>query len=241
MTTKANALRKINVATDGFFGNQSHEFQLHRALTATLWVFNTHASNDLNYRMDIAPDTDGTNGDPIWDGDWLWQEKTASNPIVAGAAGESVDITEGWAMRGRVQIDDNSVHSTGTVTLAAVLANDTVTINGLVYTAVAGAKTDNTEFSIDGSDIVDATDLVDSINNDTRVGTIILTTDTFVAANSGTAIVTMTVVRGGTGGNSFTLISSNGTRLAVSGAGTFTGGTDLQSSYHAIVIISGTW
>ena len=65
------------------------------------------------------------------------------------------------------------VAASGTVTLVAVLAGDTVTINGLVYTAVAGVKSDNTEFSIDGTDTVDAADLVDSITNDNaRQGTL---------------------------------------------------------------------
>ena len=40
----------------------------------------------------------------------------------------------------------------GTITCATAVAGQTVTVNGLLYTAVAGAKANNTEFSIDTSD-----------------------------------------------------------------------------------------
>jgi len=45
-----------------------------------------------------------------------------------------------------------------------------ITLDGLVYTAVSGAKADNTEFSILGGNSAIAIDLSDSINNDTRDG-----------------------------------------------------------------------
>lgn len=109
--------------------------------------------------------------------------------------------------------------ATGTVTLAAVLAGDTVTINGLVYTAVAGVKANNTQFSIDGTDAVDAADLEASIDADVRAGTI-----GDVSASVAGAVVTVTTNVAGAAGNATTLVSSNGTRLAVSGAGTLTGG-----------------
>lgn len=237
MTTKGSVLRKINVATLGLYARRTYEFALHRAETSSVWVYNTHASNDLNYRIDLAPGTDGESDEV---GTWLWQEKEATNAIVAGAAGESVAITEGWAMKGRIQIDDDSVHAnaivtiaspsevavaaTGTVTLATVLADDTVTVNGLLYTAVSRTKIDNTEFDMTGTDIADAADLADSITNDSRTPTTVPAIDQ-TAANGGTAIVTITASTAGTGGNSIDLSSSNGARLAVSGA-FLTGGND---------------
>jgi len=114
-----------------------------------------------------------------------------------------------------------AVKASGTVTIAGVLAADTVTVNGLVYTAVAGVKADNTEFSIDGTDTASATDLADSITNDTRVGTESLDQD----ATSAAAVVTISAKLIGPDGNNITLASSNGARLAVSGA-TLTGGVD---------------
>ncbi len=115
------------------------------------------------------------------------------------------------------------VKATGTVTCVGVLALDTVTVNGLVYTGVVGAKANNTEFSVDTGNNATATDLADSITNDTRTGTDEPTVDqTAIAA---TNVVTITASFFGTIGNNVGLSSSNGTRLAVSGA-TLTGGVD---------------
>lgn len=108
----------------------------------------------------------------------------------------------------------------GTITCLGVLAADTVTVNGLLYTAVAGAKADDTEFSIDTSDTACALDLADSIDDDVRAGTL-----NDLTAASVVGLVTATQTVAGTGGNATTLVSSNGTRLAVSGA-TFSGGGD---------------
>lgn len=112
----------------------------------------------------------------------------------------------------------------GDITMAAVEAADTVAINGLLYTAVDGVKSDNTEFRRDdasggGVDDNAAIDLADSINNDVRSGTSGDTT----ATSSGDVTTAITDVTG-TGGNAITLVSSNGTRLAVTGSGNFTGG-----------------
>jgi hypothetical protein len=114
----------------------------------------------------------------------------------------------------------------GTITLSGAvftggISADTVTINGLVYTAVAGVKADDTEFSIDGDNTVDAADLADSISGDIRTGTL-----GEISAVSASAVVTMTSDLEGTAGNAVTLVSSDGATLAVSGSGTFTGGAD---------------
>mgnify|MGYP003640323948 CR=1 FL=1 len=58
------------------------------------------------------------------------------------------------------------------ILLDTVVAGNTVTINGLVYTAVAGAKADDTEFSIDSTDDATRDDLADSIDGDVRVGSV---------------------------------------------------------------------
>ena len=111
--------------------------------------------------------------------------------------------------------------ASGTVTAASAQAGDTVTVNGLVYTAVSGAKADNTEFSIDTGDTETAADLADSITNDTREGTF-----NDVTAENASAVVTITADREGAASNAITLVSSNGARLAVSGSGTLAGGAD---------------
>ena len=114
--------------------------------------------------------------------------------------------------------------ATGTVTCAAVEAGDTVTANGLLYTAVAGAKANNEQFSIDTGNNECAADLADSITSDTRSGTV-----GDLTATSSTDTVTITTDVLGTDGNAVTLVSSNGTRLAVSGSGTFTGGVSADT------------
>ncbi len=238
MTTKGSILRQIDVATLGLYDLNTYEFNLQRAETSTVWIFNTHATNDLNYRLDLAPGADGE----TWDtGNWLWQEDTATNAIVAGAAAESILIDEGWAMRGRIQIDDDSAHADAIVTCVGALADDTVTVNGLVYTAVAGTKADNTEFSIDGTDAQDAADLADSMTNDTRTGVTVPAED-FTGSDS-TNAVTVTAKVGGTAGNGIDISSSTGVRLAITGdtAGFLDGGTDLFSSFHIFVVNTGTW
>jgi hypothetical protein len=129
-----------------------------------------------------------------------------------------------------------AVASSGTVTLAGVLAGDTVTIDGNVYTAVTGAKVNNTEFSIDGTDTADAADLADSIVNDSRA--------TNYTATSDAAVVTVTSTEAlPSDGDAITLASSNGTRLAVSGA-TLSGGVDLDTltlTFDAYDPASKTW
>jgi hypothetical protein len=116
--------------------------------------------------------------------------------------------------------ETTAVAASGTVTCATAIADDTVTVNGLLYTGVAGAKSDNTEFSIDTSDTAAALDLAASITADTRTGTL-----NDVTAVSALGVVTITQSVVGTLGNATTLVSSDGATLAVSGA-VFTGGVD---------------
>lgn len=116
-----------------------------------------------------------------------------------------------------------AVAATGTITCATAIVGNTVTVNGLLYTGVAGAKAGNTEFSIDTGDNATATDLADSITNDARTGTL----NDVTAAEAG-AVVTCTSSVAGAAGNATTLTSSGAT-LAVSGA-LFTGGADLITS-----------
>lgn len=119
----------------------------------------------------------------------------------------------------------------GTVTCLTAIVGNTVTVNNILYTAVAGPKANNTEFSIDTGDNETATDLADSIQNDTRQGT--LGDLTAIAAVN---VVTIKQTLPGTVGNATTLVSSGAT-LAVSGA-TFTGGVDAITSINDIVEIS---
>lgn len=109
---------------------------------------------------------------------------------------------------------------TGSGTLTGGVDADFVTVNGLVYTAVAGDKKNNTEFSADGTLANIAADLADSITQDTRDGGTIGK----VNATSTGAVVNMVQHTGGTEGNATTLATSNNLVLEISGA-LFTGGT----------------
>lgn len=103
----------------------------------------------------------------------------------------------------------------GTIVVSGIVADETVTVNSLVYTAVAGVKSGNTEFSIDTSDTAVATDLTASINS---------RDSTAVTATQNLNAILLKADAPGTPGNAFTLAETVGDAgTTVSGA-TFAGG-----------------
>jgi phage tail sheath gpL-like len=118
------------------------------------------------------------------------------------------------------------VKATGTVTCASAQALDTVTIDGVVFTAVSGTPAAG-EFDISGTNTAAAASLVAAIASNA-------TLDGRVVASSALGVVTLTAVEGGELGNSISLASSNGTRLAVSAAALAGGvnGTSYSFSFH---------
>jgi len=169
------------------------------------------------------------------EGDFQWEGLPAEvqatlEELFLGTSAEAVEdiLTNGSAdpaITGLIpQLESTSLTSltspavaaSGTVTCASAVADDTVTVNGLVYTAVSGAKANNTQFSIDTSDTAAAADLADSILNDARPGVTVPSVD--VTAVSALGVVTITASTLGVVGNGIDLASSNGTRLAVSAA-----------------------
>lgn len=101
------------------------------------------------------------------------------------------------------------------ILLNGVQAGDTVTINGLIYTGVAGVKADDTQFSVDTSDAAAATDLADSIDDDVRVGTV---PATIIATSSGTVITVSSdkiVSAESSDGDTINLSGSESTLLAL--------------------------
>jgi hypothetical protein len=122
----------------------------------------------------------------------------------------------------------NLLAATGTVTMASAAAADTVTLNGVVFTAVTGAVTGvaaSTSWSIDGTDTAAATSFCQSINF--GASGVALVKEFFSAVNTA-GVVTLYAKPRGVVGNAFTLASSHNTRLAVSGA-RLTGGLGGQS------------
>jgi hypothetical protein len=112
----------------------------------------------------------------------------------------------------------NKTYATGTITLASVLNNDTVTIAGQVLTAKTANPGAN-QFLVGVSNTADAAALVAAINLSTNA------TFGYATATSALAVVTVSGGDAGLIGNLVTLASSNGGRLAVSGAA-LTGGAE---------------
>lgn len=113
-----------------------------------------------------------------------------------------------------VDIHAAATAASATVTCAAAAAADTVTVNGVVFTAVAGAAGAN-QFSIDGDNTADAAALAASINASVTAGI----KDVVVATSSG-AVVTVSAQIPGLAGNAIQIKSSTGVRLAVGGTAT---------------------
>lgn len=141
-------------------------------------------------------------------------------------AGTLTDIT------GTVSIDDP--RAVGTITLSGVTAGQTVTVAGLVYTAVAGTAANSSEFSVAGDDTADAAALAAAINarenaRDTQK----------VTATSAVAVVTVKAVADGTAGNAIPLVKS-GAGITLSGAvlagGTATGGIRSTGATNQIIL-----
>lgn len=121
--------------------------------------------------------------------------------LVAAAAGLG-------SLSARLQVA--AVKASGTVTCAAVNAADTVTINGVVLTAVNGAPAAD-QFDMSGSATAEATSLVAAINANATLAGLVL-------ASNVAGVVTIEALNGGVSGNAISLASSNNTRLAVSAA-----------------------
>jgi phage tail sheath gpL-like len=106
--------------------------------------------------------------------------------------------------------DTAAAYATGTVTVASIQADDTITINGTTITGKASPSGES-QFDSDGTDTVVAAAIAACINaNSSFTG--------IVTATSADAVITVSAYVPGLIGNAVTLASSNGTRLAVSAA-----------------------
>ena len=114
------------------------------------------------------------------------------------------------------------VAASGTVTLANVSADDTVTIGKTTLTAKAEPSGED-QFSQAGTDTVDAAALVAKINAHSVLSKL-------VVASNVAGVVTITCLTKGEIGNHIALASSNGTRLAVSAAYLASGTGGIQES-----------
>jgi hypothetical protein len=114
------------------------------------------------------------------------------------------DMIDG-SQRSFTKISTNSTQASGTITLASMVATDTVTINGVVFTAVASGATGN-QFNVGVSDTATAANLAAAINASVTANVVHV-----VFAASTLNVVTVTAVQPGLQGNMNTLaISSHG-------------------------------
>ncbi|KKN75424.1 hypothetical protein LCGC14_0380450 [marine sediment metagenome] len=151
-----------------------------------------------------------------------FEDEVIEDAIAAGvAATGTVDVTGGPSVKAEGDLTLVSAvanaFATGTAQCTSVIATDTITVNGILYTGVAGVKANNEQFSIDTSNTACAADLADSITNDTRTGTL---GDQTATSSGDTVTITTDVL--GTTGDAITLAQTGGT-ITLSGA-TFSGG-----------------
>ena len=145
------------------------------------------------------------------------QQANAVVTMAAVAAADTVTIN-GTALTA------TELRANCTVTLATVSAADTVTVNGVVFTAVNGSpNAANGEFDMSGTDAADALTLVTAINASLNPLVYGIIEAVRPAANGAVNIYATAI---GTAGNAYTIVTSNGARLAITNdaAGVFAGG-----------------
>ena len=147
----------------------------------------------------------------------LARKLIAGNRVLSGIKLEDyIKRISSGINQAKVYVGVDSVAASGTVTLSSHAATNTVTINGVVFTAVASGATAN-QYNV-GTDAVTAANLAASIN-----ASVTAKVQGYVVASAVSNVVTITAVRPGLSANMFTLAISAGG--SVSGA-FLTGGTD---------------
>lgn len=126
-----------------------------------------------------------------------------------------------------VMVEESEGLATGTVTLASAQAADTVTLNGVVFTAVSGAAGAN-QFDISGGNTTGAASLAAAIN--ASVSALVAG---YVVASANGAVVTIASAFRGLPGNQVTLATSNGSRLAPSGTRLAGGTADANAKTYS--------
>lgn len=131
---------------------------------------------------------------------------------------------------GGTALTAKQLRASGTATAATVLAGTTITVNGQVFTGVAGAAVlGEATFSVDTSNTAVAASIAAQVNayGGAKVKGV-------VEAKSAAAVVIIYSVMRGTVGNGYTLASSDGTTLAVSGATLANGAATANNQFDFI-------
>lgn len=101
-----------------------------------------------------------------------------------------------------IDIQDNEVQASGGLTFISVVATNTFSINGVTFTAVASAPTNN-QFVVGGTDIITAANAAAAINASTSA-----LIAGYVTATSSTDVVEIFSVFYGLSGNTMTTVGS---------------------------------
>ena len=105
----------------------------------------------------------------------------------------------------RFKLSTGSVQASGTITLSSMVATDTITINGVVFTCEASGATGN-QFNVGGTDTITATNAAKAINASVTAKVL-----NYVTASSSGAVITITAVQPGLQGNMNTIaVSAHG-------------------------------
>lgn len=140
----------------------------------------------------------------------------AGNGITLSSTGGTITCAA-TRLAGATIATTEGAQASCTLTLVSVLNTNTVTINGVVYTAHTNTQA-NDQFDISGSDDADAAALCLAINNSTTAGS------AAIVATVATNVVTVKARRGGIAGNLITVAVSAAT-VTISGSQTrLTGG-----------------
>lgn len=142
-----------------------------------------------------------------------------------GKLTQYLQTIDAGAVQAAVTFITTAVQASGTVTFSSIANNDTVTINGRVYTAKTSGAAGLNQFNIGGSDTAAAVNLAAIINADTSA-----LVSGVVTASAATTVVTVKAVTPGVAGNGLTLaISAHG---SVSAANLASGAQD--ASFNTI-------
>lgn len=115
------------------------------------------------------------------------------------------------------KVSTNPVQASGTITFSSLAADDTVTVNGVIFTAKVSPSGTN-QFALGASDTIAAANFAAKINASALAGIV-----NVVTATSALGVITLTAVQPGLSGNAVTTaISAHGSVAAAR----LTAGTD---------------
>src|SRR6185437_3298886 len=163
-------------------------------------------ANTMKARLGLVPDVGGLPG------------TNSQGGTFTKVARYLMSIAGGARQGGKLLTATSAVCASGTVTLSSMVALDTITINGTVFTCESSGATGN-QFNVGASDTITAANAAAAINASATTNV-----SRAVVATSSGAVITITAIQPGTMGNRGTLaISAHG---SVSGANLTGGASD---------------